>query len=162
MVRASIRIHYMRKLLLLLLFFAQTAIAADKPIGVSQKGVANGVATLDGSSTVPLAQVPLLPFTKLTGAPVVISGTSIDFTVGNFRTITLSADTTFTFSNGASVPGRVVLIKITNTVGNFTVTWPTMKWPGGVAPTQTVGARFDLYSIFYDGTQYVGSYVQNY
>lgn len=41
--------------------------------------------------------------------------------------------------------------------GSFTVTWPTIKWAGGVAPTLStaVGAE-DIITLYYNGTSYYG------
>jgi len=45
------------------------------------------------------------------------------------------------------------------------VTWPTMKWSGGTAPTMTAtNGKYDVYTIYYNATvgAYFGSYVQNF
>lgn len=92
-----------------------------------------------------------------------ISASAIDwddlYLAGGLYTKTLGANTTFTFSN--AVAGQCIIIRLTNTASNYTVTWPTMKWAGGSAPTMTVGAKSDIYTIIYDGTDYFGSYVQD-
>lgn len=154
----------MRKLILLLLTVPLLAFgqAANKTIPVTQKAAANGVATLDGSTKVPAAQIPTLSFTKTDHTPVAISASSIDFTLGDVRTKTLSADTTFTFANAASVPGKWITIMLTNTASNYLVTWPTVKWVNNVVPVMTIGAKTDIYGLMYDGTNYWGSYSQNY
>lgn len=95
-------------------------------------------------------------------ASVGISGTIIDWFVGNSantRTKTISANTTFTFANPTE--GQITNVVITNT-GNFTVSWPTVKWKGGAAPTQTKGNATDIYTFQYIGGQYFGSASQNY
>jgi hypothetical protein len=52
-------------------------------------------------------------------------------------------------------------VRLTNTASNYTVTWPTVKWSGGAAPTMTTGAKTDIYTFIYDGTDVFGSAVQN-
>ena len=93
-----------------------------------------------------------------------ISATNIDWSLikvaTGLYTKTLSANTTFTFSNLTA--GQAINVRLTNTASNYTVTWPTVKWPGGTAPVMTTGAKSDIYSFFYDGTDIYGSYVQNY
>lgn len=93
-----------------------------------------------------------------------ISASAIDWSQlylsGGVYTKTLSANTTFTFSN--TVAGQQIIVRLTNTASNYTVTWPSMKWPGGVAPTMTVGVHSDIYVITYDGTNYFGTYVQDF
>lgn len=94
----------------------------------------------------------------------IISATNIDWALiksnTGLYTKTLSANTTFTFSNLTA--GQAINVRLTNTASNYTVTWPTVKWPGGTTPTMTTGAKSDIYSFFYDGTDIYGSYVQNY
>jgi hypothetical protein len=73
---------------------------------------------------------------------------------------TLSANTTFTFSN--VVDGKTIIVAVTNTASNYTVTWPTVSWPGGTAPTQTVGAKTDIYTFVRIGSTTFGTVVQNF
>lgn len=93
-----------------------------------------------------------------------ISASDIDWstlhTTGGLYTKTLSANTTFTFSNKAA--GDTIVVRLTNTASNYTVTWPTVKWSGGTTPTMTTGAKSDVYTFIYDGTDVFGSVVQNF
>lgn len=93
-----------------------------------------------------------------------ISASSIDWSLlgntGGLYTKTLSANTTFTFSNQTA--GQTIVVRLTNTASNYTVTWPTVKWPGGSTPTMTTGAKSDIYTFIFDGTDIFGSAVQNY
>jgi hypothetical protein len=92
-----------------------------------------------------------------------ISASDIDWATnvkkGGVYTKTLGANTTFTFSN--KVAGQTIIVRLTNTASNWTVTWPTVKWAGGAAPTMTTGAKTDVYTFFYDGTDVFGNAVQN-
>lgn len=99
---------------------------------------------------------------NLTPATSTISASAIDWSVSNSFYKTLGANTTFTFSN--AVDGQVITICLLNTTSNYTVTWPTIKWSGGTAPTMTTGAHYDVYTIYYNSTvgAYFGSYVQNF
>lgn len=72
---------------------------------------------------------------------------------------TLSANSTFTFSNSAD--GMTIIVALTNTASNYTVTWPTVLWSGGAAPTQTIGAKTDVYTFVKIGSTIYGSAVQN-
>jgi len=74
-----------------------------------------------------------------------VSASEIDWSKGPSHSKTLSANTTFTFAN--ALDGQTINVAVTNTAGNFTVTWPTVQWPGGAAPTQTVGAKTDVYTF---------------
>ena len=117
-------------------------------IKMSSNGTANGtwvVQTPNTSSLITPAQA--------------ISGTVIDWTLGSVFTKTLGANTTFTFSGAVS--GQTIVVRLTNTVSNFTVTWPTVRWSGGIAPTMSPGAVSDVYTFIYDGSNYYGASVQN-
>ena len=109
-----------------------------------------------GQTTAAAAQRALTPATST------ISASAIDWSVSNSFYKTLAANTTFTFSNAQD--GQVITICLLNTTSNYTVTWPTIKWAGGTAPTMTVGAKYDVYTIYYNATvgAYFGSYVQNF
>jgi hypothetical protein len=98
--------------------------------------------------------------TESKGVTAAISASDIDWSAANLHTKTLAANTTFTFSN-QSTGYNVIVVRLTNTASNFTVTWPTVKWSGGVAPTMTTGATSDIYTFAYDGTNTYGSYVQD-
>lgn len=101
----------------------------------------------------------VLPIANSTISTQAISASAIDWSTGSFFTKTLSANTTFTFSNRTS--GQTISVRLTNTASNYTVTWPTVKWVGASAPTMTVGAKSDVYTFIYDGTDVFGSAVQN-
>jgi hypothetical protein len=97
------------------------------------------------------------------GTDAAIAAAAIDWATGASFTKTLSASTTFTFAN--SVPGQQIVVAITNTVANYTVTWPsspTLKWSGGSAPVQTIGAKTDVYTFVNIGGVIYGSVVQNF
>lgn len=66
-------------------------------------------------------------------------------------TMTITAATTFTFTNSlASNTGQVVYLRITN--GGSSVTWPTgMQFASGTAPTLTASGT-DLLGLMWDST----------
>lgn len=87
------------------------------------------------------------------------SGTSVDWSLSSSFSKTLSANTTFTFANATD--GQVIVMTVLNTASNYTVTWPTVSWSGGSAPTQTTGAKTDVYTFMKVGSTIFGSAVQN-
>lgn len=101
-----------------------------------------------------------LDVSQMTIGTQAIASTTIDWSTGNLFTQTLSANTTFTFSNQRS--GQTIVVRLTNTASNYTVTWPSLKWPNQTAPTMTTGAFSDVYTFVYDGTNVYGSFVQNF
>ena len=90
------------------------------------------------------------------------AGTSktINFNNGPTQKVTLDQTTcTFTFSN--PVNGMVYLLKIPQTAA-CTVTWPgNVKWPGS-SPTLSGSSKTDVFTFYYDGTSYWGSYSLGY
>lgn len=90
----------------------------------------------------------------------IITGTNIDWNVADYRFQTLSANTTFTFSNQSEA--ETITVVLTNTAGNFTVTWPVgIRWTGGFAPVMSIGPRSDLYTFVVINGIIWASYVQN-
>lgn len=80
---------------------------------------------------------------------------------GGIFTKQLTANSTFTFSNETA--GQIIIVRLINDgTGGYTVSWPTVKWPGGTTPTMTTTAsKSDVYTFFYDGTDVYGSSSQN-
>lgn len=82
---------------------------------------------------------------------------TVNFNNGVNQKITLTANCTFTFSNPlAGMTAKLKLIQ--DGTGSRTVTWPTIKWAGGAAPTLTTTATTgtDIITLYYDGTAYWG------
>lgn len=93
------------------------------------------------------------------GAAVAVSAYAIDWATGGVFTKTLGAGAqVFTFANAAS--GMVIIVRVTSDAGGSTLTWPTVKWPAGAAPTQTSPSGTDVYTFVHDGTDIYGSVVQ--
>lgn len=87
-----------------------------------------------------------------------IPSLDIDWTLSGVHTKTLAAGSnTFTFSNEAS--GMSITVRVTSDGGGSTVTWPSVLWSGGVAPTQTP-TGVDVYTFIHDGSDIYGSAVQ--
>ncbi len=91
-----------------------------------------------------------------TNAPVAMPALAIDWAVGDSFTKTLAGGANaLTFSN--LIPGKTIIARITGAAS--TLTYPTIKWAGGAAPTQTA-TGIDVYTFFYDGTDVFGSVLQ--
>lgn len=89
------------------------------------------------------------------------NATTIDASKGSVFSLTLSANlNTVTLSNFND--GNVIIVSMTNTASNYTVTWGnSIKWSGGSQPVQTVGAKTDVWTLAKIGTLIFGSVVQN-
>ena len=72
------------------------------------------------------------------------------------------ATCTFTLIN--PVTGRAYVLRlIQDGVGGRQVSWPiNVKWPGGTAPILSGISKVDLINLYYNGTNYYGSYALNY
>lgn len=88
-----------------------------------------------------------------------IPSTVVDWSIADVYTKTLSANTTFTFAN--AIPGQNISVRLTNTASNYTVTWPSVRWPAATAPVMTTGAKSDMYTFVFDGLFYYGTVVQD-
>ncbi len=92
-----------------------------------------------------------------------VSALDIDLSTGNYFTKTISANSTFTFSNPPS-SGTVgsFTLELTHTSG--TVTWPTsVKFPADTAPTLTTGKTHIFVFVTDDGgTRYRGAALADY
>jgi hypothetical protein len=88
---------------------------------------------------------------------------TLDLTNGTVQIITLTGTATITMPTATSGKSFVMLLKQDGT-GSRTVTWSTVKWAGGTAPTITsTASKQDILSFFADGTNWYGVVVaQNY
>jgi hypothetical protein len=88
---------------------------------------------------------------------------TLDLANGTVQIITLGGNVTITMPTATSGKSFVMLLKQDGT-GSRTVTWSTVKWAGGTAPTITsTASRLDLLSFFADGTNWYGAVIsQNY
>lgn len=88
---------------------------------------------------------------------------TIALTNGTFQIITLTGNATITMPTAVSGKSFIMLLK-QDATGSRTVTWSTVAWPGGTAPTITsTASKQDIYSFFSDGSKWYGCTVgQNY
>jgi len=101
----------------------------------------SGAVTFNGAGK--QANQPVAAVGNITGA------TTLDFDVrGNYLTMTLTGNVTFTLSN-ARVGTVYTLIITQDGTGGRTITWPaSVRWPGGVAPTiNTTANRVTIVSL---------------
>ena len=88
---------------------------------------------------------------------------TLALTNGTVQIITLTGNATITMPAATSGKSFLLMLKQDGT-GSRTVTWSTVKWPGGTAPTITsTASKQDIFSFFADGTNWYGVTVsQNY
>jgi len=88
---------------------------------------------------------------------------TLDLTNGTVQIITLTGNATITMPTATSGKSFIMYLK-QDATGSRTVTWSTVKWASGTAPTITsTASRQDILSFFADGTNWYGVVVgQNY
>lgn len=104
-------------------------------------------------------------YTNYTESVVAIGSTgtakTIDLTSGTVQTATLTGNCTFTMPTASA--GKSFLLLLNTGAGSFTGTFTGVKWPAATAPTVTTTAsRLDILTFISDGTNWYGSFVQNY
>lgn len=83
---------------------------------------------------------------------------TLSLTNGTVQRITSTGNATVTMP--AAVAGKSFIMMRYSGAGSYIITWSTVKWPGGTAPTLTATAsRLDIFSFFSDGTNWYGTTV---
>ena len=138
----------------------------DVTVDVSALAGAGGAASLGGTNTFTALQTLNAglavdgPYKQTAEA---VSALDIDLATGNYFTKTISANSTFTFSNPpASGTAGTFTLELTHTSG--TVTWPaSVKFPADTAPTLTTGKTHLFIFVTDDGgTRYRGAALADY
>jgi hypothetical protein len=92
---------------------------------------------------------------RVDASALAIPALDIDWSAASIFTKTLSAGANvITFSNTAD--GTIIVVL---TGAASTVTWPTVKWSGGISPTQTASGT-DVYTFVKAGASIYGSVLQ--
>jgi hypothetical protein len=142
--------------------------------GSSTKNIINGKLSV-GHTTDPTEALDIVGNQKITGNIDVTgqyrsasfqitdgAGFNVNWNNGNVQYVTIQANRTPTFSNPKE-GARYILIVIQGTGGSKTITWPTVKWRGGTAPTLTTTAgKADIITFVYANGSYYGDASLNY
>lgn len=85
-----------------------------------------------------------------------VAGTAFDLSLTDFFTKSISADTTFTFTNPTASKAQGFSIRLTKS-GGANDTWPaSVKWTGGVKPLIGDGTHVVGFLTFDGGTEWIG------
>ena len=137
---------------------------------LASSNLTGALPALDGSALTGVADTTKLPLAggTLTGSVTFedainenvfaitdASSVALDPDNGMIQTWTLGANRTATDS---LTTGQSMLLIITASSSNYTLTWPTMKWSGGSAPTLG-GANPTAIELFKVGSQLYGATV---
>jgi hypothetical protein len=84
---------------------------------------------------------------------------TLDLANGTVQIITLTGNATITMPTATAGKSFIILLK-QDATGSRSVTWSTVKYPSGTAPTITATAsRMDILSFFADGTNWYGTLI---
>lgn len=89
------------------------------------------------------------------------TGTAITVSLANgtVQQLTLTGNATITMPTATAGKSFVIMLK-QDATGSRSVTWSTVTWPGGTAPTITgTASKQDIYSFFADGTNWYGGVI---
>ena len=82
---------------------------------------------------------------------------TVALTNGTVQFLTLTGSATITMPTAVAGKSFIIMLK-QDATGSRTVTWTTVVWGGGTAPTITATAsKMDIYSFFSDGTNWYGA-----
>ena len=134
----------------------------------SSANLAAAVTDETGSGALVFATTPALTnptvtnYTETQNTANTSTAITLNLADGTVQNLTLTGTATITMPTAAG--GKSFILYLKTGAGSYSVTWTTVKWPGGTAPTITATAsRMDIYSFFSDGTNWYGTTVgQNY
>jgi Major tropism determinant N-terminal domain len=115
---------------------------------------------LSGTLTVTTGVIANGTFTNYTETAYSNAGIGSAFTanlsLGTVQVLTLNNNCTFTMPTASA--GKSFVLLLNSGSGGYSVTWSTVAWPGGTAPTLTATAsKKDIFSFFSDGTNWYGA-----
>jgi hypothetical protein len=91
------------------------------------------------------------PFSANTSTAITLALTN-----GTVQIITLTGTCTITMPTAVS--GKSFMLLLKTGAGSYTVTWSSVQWPNGIAPTLTSAAsKMDKFVLTSDGTYWYGS-----
>ena len=127
---------------------------------------AAGLTTLTGSETLTNKTLTNPTVTNYVETPFSANSSTaitLALTNGTVQIITLTGNATITMPTATSGKSFIMYLK-QDATGSRTVTWSTVKWAGGTAPTITsTASRQDILSFFADSSNWYGCVVgQNY
>jgi len=92
----------------------------------------------------------------------VTASASLDWTKGNHQYLLVKGTTTLTFTDPSGPTTLILRTKVDPAGG--TISFPaSVKWSGGTAPTYSTGSGdIDVYSFYFDGTDYYGGFIADF
>lgn len=122
-------------------------------------GSAANASDLTVAQVIAMLQMPELAKGSLGSTPVFnfLSGATPS------QSGTLSANATASFSNGISGGHYTIRLRQASSGGPYTLSFPGVLWPGGIAyQSSTLASAIDIIEFYYDGTNWYGTFEQNF
>lgn len=113
-----------------------------------------GDAVITSSLTVQ-GKIAMATYTETKSSAAISTTYDVSWSSGSVYWLSMNDNTTLTFSS--AVEGQSLTLFIKQNVGSKAITWPTISWPAGVAPTLTTTAgKIDIITLVYIGGVYYG------
>lgn len=124
--------------------------------------VADYADTSGGLDSIPLTNPTVTNYIETPYTANSSTAITLALTNGTLQIITLTGTCTITMPTAVSGKSFTLLLK--TGAGSYTVTWSTVQWPSGTAPTLTsTASKMDRFVFVSDGTNWYGSTAgQNY
>lgn len=102
-------------------------------------------------------------YTETTYTANTSTAITVSLSNGTVQILTLTDNCTLTMPTAGAGKSFIIFLR-QDATGSRSVTWSTVKWAGGTAPTITsTASKQDIFSFFSDGTNWYGVTVgQNY
>jgi hypothetical protein len=146
---------------------ASSAVATDASkalVSVTNTGTGSNVlATTPTITTAALTNPTVTNYVETPYSANSSTAITLSLANGTVQIITLTGTATITMPTAVSGKSFTLLLK-QDATGSRTVTWTTVSWPGGTAPTITsTASKMDKYVFISDGTYWYGATAgQNY
>ncbi|CAK0743169.1 exported hypothetical protein [Gammaproteobacteria bacterium] len=86
---------------------------------------------------------------------------NLEWSSATVRYLVINSSTSITFSGATA--GKSMSVIAEQGGKKQTISWPSVKWKGGVEPVlSTTTNRVDIFNFYYTGSKYIGTYDQNY
>lgn len=147
-----------------------TILSGMSPINIENVIVQNGTLTASSISASTVSADTVSIFKRSYNIPIVSNATSaqtVDWSLTNNFDYTLSANTTFTFSNNINGQSIVMAVTQNSTTSGYTSSFSagtiTIKWQNGITPVQTATTgKTDIFTFIQSNDYIFGSYIQNF
>lgn len=130
---------------------------------ISTPTITNGTATSMALTTPTVTNPTVTNYVETLYSANTSTAITVSLANGTVQLLTLTGNATITMPAVGAGKSFIIMLK-QDATGSRSVTWSTVVWPSGTAPTITsTASKMDMFSFFSDGTNWYGVTVsQNY